>query len=96
MTVFRCNICGIDKPEDELENGVCLDCLASINTKGLCCKSFRKTWESWLVSYYPDKLPYIFLSHGHNELTSLKHYLNLPFTKEDKQSISEYVRRIEW
>ena len=26
MVVFRRNICGIDKPED----GICLDCLASI------------------------------------------------------------------
>ena len=33
MTVFRCNICGIEKPEDELENGLCLDCLASIVQK---------------------------------------------------------------
>ena len=36
MVVFRCNICGIDKPEDELEDGICLDCLASIiHTDGI-------------------------------------------------------------
>jgi hypothetical protein len=36
MVVLTCKICGIDKPEDELENGVCLDCLASIvNKNGL-------------------------------------------------------------
>ncbi len=33
MTVYRCNICGIEYPKDELESGVCLDCLASIVQK---------------------------------------------------------------
>lgn len=69
---------------------------ADLDTNGLCLKTFRKTWESWLVSIYPEKLPHIFLSQGHTEMTALKHYLNLPFNSEDKKQIEEYVRGIEW
>jgi len=37
-------------------------------------KTTRKTWESWLVWYYPEKIASIFGSQGHNELTALRHY----------------------
>jgi len=36
---------------------------------GLSAKTFRKTWESWLLFSYPDKAMEIALSQGHTELT---------------------------
>ena len=38
---------------------------AGLDTKGISIKSTRKTWESWLVTQYPQQLEYIFLSQGH-------------------------------
>jgi len=35
---------------------------AGLNTKGISIRSTRKTWESWLVTQYPQQLEYIFLS----------------------------------
>jgi len=50
---------------------------------GLCPRSLRKTWESWLVFHYPHTISLIFLSQGHTETTALQHYVNLPFTEKD-------------
>ena len=36
-------------------------------------KTFRKTWESWLVFYYPDKALQIALSQGHTTVTQYEH-----------------------
>lgn len=55
-------------------------------------KTFRKTWESWLVVSYPDKKEEIALSQGHKKTTMLEHYLNIPFTEEDKQKMRYWVR----
>jgi len=65
--------------------------LAGISPKRLGPKSMRKTWECWLVHYYPTMTPQIFLSQGHDTLTALHHYVNLPFNKEDKESMGEFV-----
>lgn len=64
---------------------------ANIDTNGLCPKSFRKTWESWLIFYYPDKILSIMQSQGHNEKTSIEHYLNLAFTSEDRNIMKSFV-----
>ena len=64
--------------------------------RGYVIKSFRKTWESWCITIYKENVYHIFLSQGHDELTALKHYLNLPFTQQDKQQMSKYVGGIEW
>jgi len=64
---------------------------AGISPFGLNVKAFRKTWESWLVTIYPDKKTEIYLSQGHTEMTSLNHYLNLAFTQEDKNKMLEWV-----
>jgi integrase len=37
-------------------------------------ETFRKTLESWLVFYYPDKSLQIALSQGHTTTTRYKHY----------------------
>jgi hypothetical protein len=54
-------------------------------------KTTRKTWESWLVWYYPEKFATIFGSQGHNELTALRHYVNLPFNTRDKEEMKSFV-----
>ena len=64
---------------------------ASLDSSGLGPKTFRKTWESWLVSSYPNRLTEILLSQGHTAITSVGHYLNMPFLQEDKDRIRPYV-----
>jgi len=65
--------------------------LAEISPDMFSPKTTRKTWESWLVWYYPEKIATVFGSQGHNELTALRHYVNLPFTSEDKIDMKRYV-----
>jgi integrase len=54
-------------------------------------KTFRKTWESWLVFYYPDKSLQIALSQGHTTVTQYEHYLNMPFDEEDRKEMRKWV-----
>lgn len=63
----------------------------SSNPRGITVRTSRKTWESWLLSAYPDKLPYITLSQGHNETTALRHYLNISFTTAEREAIKNEV-----
>jgi len=65
--------------------------MGGLNPEGLGPKTTRKTWESWLVLCYPEKTPHIFLSQGHNEMTALKHYVNLPFIGSDKEQAMKFV-----
>jgi hypothetical protein len=58
---------------------------------GLSVKTTRKTWESWLMFYYPQQIAMITLSQGHTQLTSLQHYINMPFTETDRIEIRNYV-----
>lgn len=64
---------------------------AELSIELLSPKTTRKTWESWLVWYYPEKIATIFGSQGHTELTALRHYVNLPFTQQDKVDMKRYV-----
>lgn len=61
---------------------------------GLSAKTFRKTWESWLLFSNPERTMKIALSQGHTELTQLRHYANLPFLDKDKEDMKEWVE--EW
>ena len=54
-------------------------------------KTFRKTWESWLVFYYPDKALQIALSQGHTTTTQYEHYLNIPFDEDDRREMRKWV-----
>ncbi len=54
-------------------------------------KTFRKTWESWLVYYYPEKALQIALSQGHTTTTQYGYYLNMPFTENDKKDMRKWV-----
>ena len=64
---------------------------AGIGSIGLCAKTTRKTWESWLITSFPERSILIAMSQGHTEITAMKHYLNLPFTEEDIRKIKEYT-----
>ena len=64
---------------------------AGIGKIRLCAKTTRKTWESWLMSSYPDKALLIAMSQGHTQITAMNHYLNLPFSGEDIRRIKEYT-----
>ena len=54
-------------------------------------KTFRKTWESWLVFYYPEKALQIALSQGHTTTTQYEHYLNIPFDDDDRKEMRKWV-----
>ena len=64
---------------------------AGISSEGMGCKTLRKTYESWLMFYYPGYMADITLSQGHDTITSIKHYLNMPFTEVDNLQMRNYV-----
>ena len=73
------------------ENLKCWCNRAGLNPEGISVKTTRKTWESWLMFYFPQQMPLITLSQGHTQLISLQHYLNMPFTEADRLEIKNYV-----
>lgn len=54
-------------------------------------KTFRKTWESWLVFYFPEKALKIALSQVHTTTTQYEHYLNIPFDETDRKVMRKWV-----
>ena len=60
--------------------------------EGVCCKSTRKTWESWLLFYYPNRIFDITTSQGHTQTISIQHYVNMPFSERDQLEIKNYVQ----
>jgi len=64
---------------------------AGLDPKGISAKTTRKTWESWLAFYYPAQHLNIIQSQGHTANTAFNHYLNMPFTDDDKLQMKEFV-----
>ena len=65
-----------------------------VTTNGCAFRSLRKTWESWLTSYYgnnPQMRERILSSQGHKKEVALSHYLEISFDKEDLQNIAKEV-----
>ena len=62
-----------------------------LNPVGITARSLRKTYESWLIFSFPMATNLIYLSQGHTTLTSLQHYINLPFLDEDKKLMKQWV-----
>lgn len=62
-----------------------------LDTAGISARTLRKTYESWLIFYYPEATNLIYLSQGHTTLTSLQHYINLPFLDEDRKDMKRWV-----
>jgi len=73
------------------ENLKCWCNRANLDPEGISVKTTRKTWESWLMFFYPQQMALITLSQGHTQLISLQHYLNMPFTESDRVEIKNYV-----
>ena len=74
------------------ENLRCWCRRANLDSLGMSVKITRKTWESWLMFSYPTQIAMITLSQGHTALTSLEHYVNMPFTESDRVEIRNYVQ----
>ena len=64
---------------------------AGVDVKGVCCKSSRKTWESWLATVYPNNWQHIFLSQGHTDKVSMEYYLMLPYDDTDILDMKFYT-----
>jgi integrase len=64
---------------------------AGLDILGISARTLRKTYESWLIFYFPEATNLIYLSQGHTTLTSLQHYINLPFLEEDKNKMKRWV-----
>lgn len=58
---------------------------------GLCAKTTRKSIESWLMFYYPQRAMEIALSQGHTTVTSLQHYLGMPFNEIDRVEMAQFI-----
>jgi len=61
------------------------------NLTGMSVKTFRRTWENWLLTLYPDRVMDIMKSQGHDVATSSEHYCGAVFSAEDVEKIREYV-----
>lgn len=64
---------------------------AGLDPSYMGARSLRKTWESWLVVSFPDRLQEIVLSQGHTRDTALTHYFNIPFTEKDRQMMRKWI-----
>ena len=64
---------------------------AGLSIEGFSPKTTRKTWESWLVFYYPEKQTVILQSQGHTDVVSFDYYLSMPFTEEEKLVMKSFV-----
>ena len=64
---------------------------AGLDPSHISSKSTRKTWESWLVTMYPQSFTQIVLSQGHTKETSMEFYLGLPFSDKDKEDMVFYT-----
>jgi integrase len=67
---------------------------AGIGGDGISAKTTRKTWESWLAVSYPDRLDHVCMNQGHTNLIAMRHYLQLPFTDDEKREIKN--RTVGW
>ena len=74
------------------ENMKCWSRRCGLDPTGMSVKTTRKTWESWLMFNHPTQIALITLSQGHTALTSLQHYVNMPFTESDRIEIMNYIQ----
>lgn len=65
---------------------------AKFNPKGFTPKTTRKTWTSWLMSTYPEDGLRIAANAGHDTATMQKHYMNTPFSPEERTAIKMHVQ----
>lgn len=66
---------------------------AKLDPTGICAKTTRKTWETWLMTTYGNThLIEILLSTGHTEKTALLYYLMFNFSEQDKKDMLFYTQ----
>ena len=69
---------------------------SKLTTNGCTVRSMRKTWESWLLTYYSGNntmRDLILQSQNHEEGTSRRDYAHFDFNnEEDKKDIEELIR----
>lgn len=63
----------------------------NVDPSSLSAKVLRKTYESWLVFYMPEKSLSILQSTGHTQEVALGHSLILPFIENDRIGMREYM-----
>jgi hypothetical protein len=78
--------------DEKLQRWAQLAGITDENHIGITSRMLRKTWESWLIFYYPQYLMHILDSQGHTLTTSAKHYTRLPFDEEDRKLMTEWVQ----
>jgi integrase len=64
-------------------------------TTGVSVRSFRKTWDSWLVnSFHSDPFALMIAekSMGHSMATAMKHYLTMQYDEEDMADIRKATK----
>lgn len=78
---------------DQMLNGAVKRAGLTRRARGLAVsvKAFRKTWECWLAVSYPERIIFVVMSQGHSEMVAMQHYLNVPFSTEEKRDIREHV-----
>jgi integrase len=65
--------------------------LAGLDNTYFSARSLRKTWESWLISYYPELTAKIVKSQGHTLATAIEHYIETPFTTEEINEMKTFT-----
>ena len=62
------------------------------NLNGFVPKMARKTYISWMMAVIPDDGLRISASSGHSPSTLIGHYLNTPFTPEERNEIKMHIQ----
>lgn len=65
---------------------------AGLDTTGIVPKMARKTFISWLMSSFPRDSDRITSASGHSHQTLIDHYLNTPFSTEERAKIYIYTQ----
>lgn len=61
------------------------------NVYGMSVKTFRRTWENWLLTICPERVFDIMKAQGHDISTSSEHYAGAVFSPSDVEKIRGYV-----
>lgn len=61
------------------------------NVYGMSVKTFRCSWENWLLMIYPGRIMDIMKAQGHDVTTSSNNYAGAVFTANDVERIRAYV-----
>jgi integrase len=65
---------------------------SGFDPKGFSAKTTRKSIESWMIAAGISEMQ-VCLRQGHDKITSMRYYLGLPFSPEEKEIIK---KRLTW